>query len=337
MGRSSKKEGLIVVRLVSTLVIIVVLSLLPVQPLSAQTMPPNRFYGRVTVDGQSVSDGTVVSVWVANIKRAEAITVSSNYVLDLAQAVGENLVDKTVTFKIIFGYKQLDARETARWEGGGVTKIDLTGSTQAIERSGAPIAVTLQPTKTLQKRGQPFDVSVMASIKQSDVWRGEITVSFDPKVLKFTGMAKGALLVPEPMLDVSKIEDGKVTYIFFRTKLPLTSLSDGELVRLSLRVRNDATSSEGKISLSVISFADENAKAAAVTGKDSFVAVSILGTVGDINGDGVVDFRDVSLLTAGYGFKQGDGLFDPRSDLNEDGETGIEDLAILAGNMGRKG
>jgi hypothetical protein len=55
---------------------------------------------------------------------------------------------------------------------------------------------------------------------------------------------------------------------------------------------------------------------------------------GDINGDGIVDYKDLARLAAAYGKGKGDPGFDINVDLNGDGIIDYKDLAILAANYG---
>ena len=49
----------------------------------------------------------------------------------------------------------------------------------------------------------------------------------------------------------------------------------------------------------------------------------------DINGDGSVTARDLAILSAAYGSKSGDRIYDRRADLNSDGQVDYRDLAML--------
>jgi hypothetical protein len=51
---------------------------------------------------------------------------------------------------------------------------------------------------------------------------------------------------------------------------------------------------------------------------------------GDVNGDGVVDQMDLDLAIGAFGAREGDALFVPAADLNEDGVIGLDDLQTLA-------
>jgi hypothetical protein len=56
--------------------------------------------------------------------------------------------------------------------------------------------------------------------------------------------------------------------------------------------------------------------------------------VGDVNGDGKVDYEDLFLLADAYGSDPSDDNWDPRCDFNGDGHVGWWDLFALADNYG---
>ena len=57
---------------------------------------------------------------------------------------------------------------------------------------------------------------------------------------------------------------------------------------------------------------------------------------GDINGDGVVDYKDLAILGASYGKREGEHGFNPAADINKDGVVDYKDLAILGANYGKR-
>ena len=56
--------------------------------------------------------------------------------------------------------------------------------------------------------------------------------------------------------------------------------------------------------------------------------------VGDINGDGKVDVRDLALVSASFGSYPGHPRWNPEVDLNHDGKIDIRDIAIVASHYG---
>ena len=55
---------------------------------------------------------------------------------------------------------------------------------------------------------------------------------------------------------------------------------------------------------------------------------------GDVNGDGVVDVWDISIVSIAYGTFEGQAGYNPVADLNTDGIVDIQDLSIVAINLG---
>jgi len=66
----------------------------------------------------------------------------------------------------------------------------------------------------------------------------------------------------------------------------------------------------------------------------SRVSVPAPPNLGDINGDGKVDLKDVYIVAKAYCSKVGDPRYDPQADLNSDGAVDIEDLIIVVLNFG---
>lgn len=56
--------------------------------------------------------------------------------------------------------------------------------------------------------------------------------------------------------------------------------------------------------------------------------------LGDINGDGIIDQKDMDILTSLYGTTSTSPNWNPRADLNGDGKVDILDASILAGHFG---
>jgi hypothetical protein len=56
--------------------------------------------------------------------------------------------------------------------------------------------------------------------------------------------------------------------------------------------------------------------------------------MGDVNGDGIIDDKDLSLLQAAFGSTPGMPNWNPKCDLNGDGKVDGKDLAIASMNYG---
>ncbi|MCK4424830.1 hypothetical protein KAU93_04015, partial [Candidatus Bathyarchaeota archaeon] len=55
---------------------------------------------------------------------------------------------------------------------------------------------------------------------------------------------------------------------------------------------------------------------------------------GDVNGDGVVDIYDLSIVSVAYGTFEGQPGYDPDADINKDGLVDGRDLATVTINYG---
>jgi Dockerin type I domain len=63
----------------------------------------------------------------------------------------------------------------------------------------------------------------------------------------------------------------------------------------------------------------------------SSLVINIISTqTGDLNADGRIDCNDVSLVEGTLGRQVGQGGFDARADVNQDGTVNIKDLAFVA-------
>lgn len=57
--------------------------------------------------------------------------------------------------------------------------------------------------------------------------------------------------------------------------------------------------------------------------------------IGDINGDGKVDIRDINIAAKAYGIVPGNSNWNPNADINSDGKVDIRDIALIAKNYGQ--
>ena len=90
----------------------------------AQKQPPHQFVGAVTLDGATAVDGAAVTAWVEGEQVADTNVASGRYSLQVDQG-DASFVGETISFKV----SGANATETATWEVGGGTILDLTGVT----------------------------------------------------------------------------------------------------------------------------------------------------------------------------------------------------------------
>ena len=63
-----------------------------------------------------------------------------------------------------------------------------------------------------------------------------------------------------------------------------------------------------------------------------FPARAILG---DVNGDGKVDLKDIGIVARAFGATPSDPRWAPAADLNGDGRIDVKDISIVASNFGK--
>ena len=63
-----------------------------------------------------------------------------------------------------------------------------------------------------------------------------------------------------------------------------------------------------------------------------FPARAILG---DVNGDGKVDLKDIGIVARAFGATPSDPRWAPAADLNGDGRINMIDISLVASNFGK--
>ncbi len=121
--------------------IIVALFLMLPLGASAQRVIPHAFLGLATVNGSPAADGTVVAALVDGKQVAAKSVVGGSYPVLLVESTTESFSGKTVTFTI----GGIQAAETALWQQGEVTELNLTATPSAGSTTGtatpAPVLV----------------------------------------------------------------------------------------------------------------------------------------------------------------------------------------------------
>ncbi len=116
-------------------VVVALMSSLMVAAVSAQqpSVPPNRFFGSVTLDGASAPASTVVAATIGGVVCGEVtVATAGSYsrldVVDSAGTAGCGTAGATVEF-LVGGNP---AAETATWASGSFTDLALTGVSTAV-------------------------------------------------------------------------------------------------------------------------------------------------------------------------------------------------------------
>jgi len=61
----------------------------------------------------------------------------------------------------------------------------------------------------------------------------------------------------------------------------------------------------------------------------------VFALIGDVNGDGKVDIKDVLAVAKCFGTTPSDPRWNPACDLNGDGKVDIKDVTIVAAHFGQ--
>jgi hypothetical protein len=97
----------------------------------AQALPPNRFYGTVTIDGKLQPEGTVVEAYVGTTLCGAGSIANHNgeqvYLVDVLDS-GQKPGCANDGDKVSFRVAGLQAKETATYQTGVATRLDLTAS-----------------------------------------------------------------------------------------------------------------------------------------------------------------------------------------------------------------
>ena len=105
---------------------------------SAQGVPPNRFYGIASVDGLPVSAGTVIEAFVAGRSAGRIpATTGGSYILTVLQPSGGT----ALTFEV----NGLAATQEAVWQQGARTLLSLTASSTSTATTPSTTTTTIRP------------------------------------------------------------------------------------------------------------------------------------------------------------------------------------------------
>jgi len=283
------------------------------------------FSGVVRVDEQPVPDGTPVSAWIEGEKAAETVTANSRYAISIEQPGDKNFQGKAIVFRI----GDLEARETATWTAGANVELNLTAKTSALVRA--------VPLLKRVGRERLFTVEVFIDPRNYGISSAEVEISFDPEVFQAVEVMPGELLGRKPLHGVLDVDNkaGVIKYALARLGRTQPPSPAGTFAFIQFRVRKEAPRGDHTISIVKASLTDEAFRNIPNIKVESAVLRVAAGMLGDINGDGRVNYRDLAILGASYGTVRGDPEFAIEADLNDDGVIDFRDLGILGVNYER--
>jgi len=227
--------------------------------------------------------------------------------------------------------------------GNGKADVLLSSgdTVYALTEGTAPAApsVTIDPASTTGlSPGSTFPVKVSVNPNGKGISSGEIRLSFNTSVLEVTSLNKGDLLGSNA-IDPGSIynnSEGTIKTIYARVGATVPPTPSGTWSTVVFKVKSGASPGTTNISITSVSLADENfAELTGIIIANGTATVSG-GLTGDINGDNIVNYKDLGLLGASYGLSLGDTGYNAKADLNNDGIVNYKDLGILGAHYGEQ-
>jgi len=180
-----------------------------------------------------------------------------------------------------------------------------------------------------------FNIEIKVDPKDYGISSGEMILRFNPNILQVIEISRGNLLGDNPLEGIKQIDNvnGIIKYAIARIGSTPVPTSNGTFAIITFEVKRSATPGCYKLDFS-IEFANENyEKITNIEVKGGEVYI-IAGILGDINGDGTVNYIDLAILGSCYGKLKGEMGYRQEADLNNDGIIDYRDLAILGANYG---
>lgn len=309
---------------------------------------PMIYAGQVTAGGTPAPDNLAITARMADKEFPPVFTSNGVYPGLMVNGVSAD-TGKKVTFWLQ-GVVKADQEDTFTYRAGprDVKDLKLT-FTHVPAPTPTPTATpTITPTPLplgpLQVRlqasggesvrlGEEFTVEVAIAPEGHRVLRGEVAVTFDPRMVKLLGSAAGPLL-PRAVF-AATVGESVVQGAFFQVE-PSPPLRDvGALVVLRFKARQDAAGTSTEFALLQPSVLDHLSQPFPLHLQKVSLGLALQGPPGDINRDGRVNVVDIAYMGAAYGTRTGDSTYNGAADLNEDGVIGPGDVAVLTTHYGK--
>ena len=181
------------------------------------------------------------------------------------------------------------------------------------------------PQKTPIAVGERLNVDIQIADAQ-DIAGYELTVSFDPTVLRYIG-GRNADYLPEGAFALSPIASNDSVYIAATSVVGAAAASAGTLATLTFEV---VAISASTLQLKDVILSNSAGMSLPVTTRSGRIETIQSLPIGDVNGDRSVNILDLTLvassLTVGTPTP-------PRADVNEDGTVNILDMVLVAQHL----
>jgi len=196
-----------------------------------------------------------------------------------------------------------------------------------------PATLYVDPKSIMNRSLTPcsnFTVNVMIS-DATNIYSFDFKLGFNSTILNVLGAELGSFF-PASIVPTIIIEN---TAGYARISASLTppetpKNGTGNLAIITLHVEGNGSSS---LRLYDVQIKDDKGRILPFNTQDGYFSNSAI--LGDLNGDGKVDVKDVSVVALHFGSYPGHKRWDENADVNGDGKVNIFDIAVVCRNFGR--
>lgn len=208
--------------------------------------------------------------------------------------------------------------------------LTLTINLRTTQASGTTLHV--DPAVSIVHTRESFTVNVNIE-NVVDLFSYEAKLGYNSSILQPTTIEEGPFIrdqttSPLGTFFLSNTEDGFVHVACLTMGKYPGITGSGTLFNVTFNVVKAGTS---LLHLYDSILLDSNIAEMAHDTADGTVQATIPG---DVNGDGIVNVLDLTIVSLSYGLFKGEPGYNPEADLNEDGIVDMRDLVIVAYHLG---
>ena len=333
-----------------------------VVPVHAQALPafPRIYHGTVTIEGGPVEDGALITARMGDrvygpvsvkdgsfynlVVQADANSNKAviTFYLQGVEPAGQQMIYRYVNYPILpeeialtFNSMPLPTPTPTATATSTPVPSATPISTPTAPAAPTPTPSPLSPMSISMaimgdgtiSRGESGWLRVEANPNGHRILRLEAIVSADPRQVKILGSEPGDLL--PRALSGQQASGSAVTIIVFQLEATPALSRGGTLIDLEFEVLRDGGNEEVEFELLGLNILNENSNRIAIDLQKPNASAVVLGSPGDINGDGIVSIVDLALLGRAFGTAERSRYYDPIADFNSDGAIDTLDLNTI--------
>ena len=190
---------------------------------------------------------------------------------------------------------------------------------------GEALVSVVLPQTTPIAVGERLNVDIQIASAQGVIGY-EVTVGFDPTVLRYIGGGNADYL-PEGAFTLTPIAFNDAVYIAATSVVGAAAASEGRLATLTFEV---VAARESTLKLRNVILSDSAGMPLSVATRDSRIEAVESLPIGDVNEDGKVNILDLTLIASNL--RVGTPAT-PQADVNADGTVNILDMVLVAQHL----